>query len=127
MRILVLIPLIAGCAAAEPELDHGNRDPLAREIAGRVAGAPATCVTATPNTTPRAVDAATLTFRQGGTLYVNRLPALCPGLRADDRLIIEVHGARYCRNDTFRALPIGTTIPGPICRLGDFVPYTRGR
>jgi hypothetical protein len=54
---------------------------------------------------------------------VSRLRAECPGLQPLDTLIVEVHGGRYCRNDQFRAVETGASIPGPICLLGDFVPY----
>ena len=123
MRHLVLLLSLAGCAAAKPTLDGGERDPLAREIAGRVAGQVQRCVTADPGASLRVVDGARLALRRGDTRYINRLPAACPGLRLDDQLIIEVQQDRFCQNDQFRSIAFGSSIAGPTCRLGAFTPY----
>lgn len=121
MRALPLLFLVAGCAATGASMS-GEED-LVRELEGRVAGAPEQCVDAEPphNLTP--VDGRTLTYREGSTIWVNRLTADCPGLRAYDRVLVESHGGRFCRGDHIRSLePVGG-IPGPVCFLGDFVPY----
>ena len=121
MRALPLIVLVAGCAATGASTSAG--EDLARDLESRVAGPAESCVSADPphNLTP--IDARTLTYRDGPTLWVNRLEAACPGLRAYDRVLVESHGGRFCRGDHIRSLePVGG-IPGPVCFLGDFVPY----
>jgi hypothetical protein len=40
-------------------------------------------------------------------------------------LVVELHGSQYCRNDRFRTVSAGSTIPGPSCFLGTFTPYRR--
>ena len=125
MRFLPLCLVLAGCAASEPPTTN-RPDPLTREIEGRIAGAPQQCVSTPRDAGLRVVDAQTITVRRGPTLFVSRLPSPCPGLRRDDRLIVESFGGNgYCRGDRIRSFPVGTSIPGPICPLGDFVPYRR--
>lgn len=125
LRSLPLLLLLTGCTAfgerttAEEELE--------RELAGRVAGPAENCVPARPEQALEIVDRRTITYRRGDTVWVNRLAADCPGLRPLNTLIVEVHGGQYCRGDHVRALEPGANIPGPVCLLGDFVPYRRAR
>ena len=115
--------LLVGCAATAPHSASPERSDIARELAGRAAGQPQSCVSASPSQNLRIVDSATLIYGSGRTIWLNRLDAPCPGIRPFDTLIVEVVGAQYCRGDLVRGLPTGTTIPGPKCRLGNFVPY----
>ena len=123
MRALVLMLLLFGCAAPEPYAASREQVDLARDLAGRVAGRAETCVGAAPSQSLQIVDPATLVYRTGSTIWVNRLRSPCPGLRPFDTLIVEVRSARYCSGDQVRGLTPGMTIPGPICPLGDFIPY----
>ncbi|HEU0097318.1 MAG TPA: hypothetical protein VFQ67_00955 [Allosphingosinicella sp.] len=124
MRLLPLLLLVSACAAAEPGPSSGETD-LERELAGRAAGEPRDCVSASPGANLVARGRQTLVYEQGGSMWVNRLAAECPGLDEMSRIVIEVHGSRYCRGDRFRASRPGETIPGPICVLGSFTPYRR--
>ena len=120
MRLLPLLILISACATSSTrEAD------LSRDLAGRSAGAPQDCVSASPgvNLAPR--DSRTLVYQRGDTVWVNRLRAACPGLDAMSTLVVETHGSRYCRGDRIRAVEPGLSIPGPICILGSFTPYRR--
>lgn len=123
MRLLPLLLILAGCAAAGTDRPAREQEALGRELAGRVAGEAETCISASPSAGLTIVDRRTLTYREGRTLWVNRLGAECPGLRPLATLIVEVQGSRYCRNDRVRAVETGASIPGPTCLLGDFVPY----
>ena len=119
MRLLPLLLLAACATGADPEAD------LSGELAGRSAGPPQDCVTASAGDSLVPRDSRTLVYRRGDTIWVNRLAAACPGLNAMSTLIVEVHGSRYCRGDPIRAVEAGRTIPGPICTLGGFAPYRR--
>jgi hypothetical protein len=118
-----LLPLLLASACAAPSAER--EADLSGELAGRTAGAPQDCVGASAGSTLAPRDSRTLVYRRGDTLWVNRLAAACPGLDPMSRLVIEVHGSRYCRGDRFRAIEPGLTIPGPICSLGPFTPYRR--
>ena len=122
MRSLVLLLLVAACAAPDPRADKDNAD-FQRELAGRVAGAPENCIPTSQGQSLDIVDSRTLSHRDGRTLWVNRLESECPGLRPMDTLIVEVQGSQYCRGDHVRSVPFGGGIPGPVCILGQFTPY----
>jgi hypothetical protein len=120
--LLLLIPL-AGCAAASSPSDGEDR--LARELAGRVAGEPQRCISLMPHQGLTIEDRQTLVHRGGNVIWVNRLEHECPGFGPMNTLVIEAHGSQYCRGDRVRAIEPGSSIPGPVCPLADFVPYRR--
>ena len=126
MRSLIFALALSGCAAVGQGPEAREQAAFARELEGRVAGPAETCVSTMQNQPLRIVDRRTLAYDRGGTIWVNRLGSECPGMRPFNTLIVEVHGSQYCRGDRVRALEPGTSIPGPICILGDFVPYRRG-
>lgn len=121
MRLLLTLALIplAGCVTDRmtPE------EELADVIGNRVAQAPVDCVSTSILDQPRIIDNQTIVYRRTGTIYVNRLRAECPGLDPYTTLITEVHGGQLCRLDLVSTLDPGSTIPGPKCQLGQFVPY----
>ncbi|MBV8686567.1 MAG: hypothetical protein JOZ90_11660 [Alphaproteobacteria bacterium] len=117
-----LLLAAAGCAAPQPR-GGGEAADLQAELAGRIEGRAESCVPSEPQTSLHIVDARTLTYRRGRTLWVNRLESDCPGLRPMDTLIVETHGGQHCRGDHVRSTPYGGGIPGPVCILGDFTPY----
>lgn len=121
MRVLLLLFGLAGCAALGQGEDDGAE--LARQLAGGSAGEAQRCVSSSQSTPLEVIDRQTIAYRTGSTIYVNRLRADCPGLRPFSTLIIETQGSQYCRGDRVRALDPGSSIPGPLCLLGDFVPY----
>ncbi|MCH7863407.1 MAG: hypothetical protein IH998_17535, partial [Proteobacteria bacterium] len=61
------------------------------------------------------------------TLWRNDLASSCPGLRPYPTLIVEVHGSQLCRNDRFRVLDPGSSIPGAYCMFGKFTPYEKAK
>lgn len=124
MRIPLILLMLSGCAGLGASAEN-DADALARELAGRVAGQPQSCITPTQSRSLTVADDQTLLYRAGDTLWVNRLSSACPGIEPLGTLIVEVHGSQYCRNDQVRGLEAGASIPGPTCRLGDFVPWRR--
>lgn len=123
MRLLPLFLLLAGCAAPQAAGPSRDEQALARGLAGRTPGPPQSCIPTSPSNALTVADQRTLIYRQGRTLWVNRVE--CSQLRPLDTLIVEAQGSRYCRNDRFRTRQTGSSIPGPTCLLGDFVPYRR--
>ena len=125
MRLaFTMLLLLAGCSAAD--LHSRDRADLATQLAGRTAGPPQDCVSIEPASNIRPVDPQTVVIDRGSTLYVNHLAGMCGNLEATDTLIVDVHGSEYCRGDHFRSRHFGGgAVPGPICVLGDFVPYKR--
>ena len=123
MRALLPALALAGCAASNDFPDMRQRAELATMLAGRSAGPAQQCVSAFPTQSLQVVDSTTIVYGSGRTLWVNRLAGPCPGLRPNETVIVEVHGSQYCRGDFVRGLTPGSTIPGPLCPLGDFTPY----
>ena len=125
MRLLPVLLLTCACAASAGARPARGEADLARELAGRTAGEPRDCVSASDSASlvPRGRQA--LLYRRGDMLWVNRLAAECPGLGEMSQLILERHGGQYCRGDPFSAREPGMTIAGPICVLGRFTPYRR--
>lgn len=124
MRIFLLglaAAAIAGCTAPPPSSSVPTVMP---ELAGRVAGAAKRCITFSQGEGLRIAGPSTLTYRAGRTIYVNEVPE-CTTLRSSDILILEPVGSQYCRGDFVRTRDNQSGIPGPGCRLNDFVPYTR--
>jgi hypothetical protein len=98
----------------------------AQELAGRTAAAPEHCVPMREASALRVSDSDPhmLLYGSGKTIWANDL-GHC-SLRRGDVLISEPLGSHYCRGDVIRSVDSVTrTIPGPVCVLGDFVPYTR--
>lgn len=124
MRLLPLLLLATGCAAGG-DPPSGGETGMTRELAGRSAGEPRDCVPTSTGSTLVARGPQTLVYERGGTIWVNRLGAQCPGLDETSQLVIQVQGSQYCRGDRFQAREPGLSIPGPICVLDRFTPYRR--
>jgi hypothetical protein len=120
-----LFCVLAACAPDKAPVVAGRANTLSDYVDGRVAGDPVDCINTQSSSGLSTVDETTLVYRSGATLFVNTLPARCPGLDPLDTLIVEQFGSRLCRGDKVRGLEPGTAIPGPICRLGSFVPYRK--
>lgn len=114
---MMRVPVLAALALA---LVAGKSDPLA----GRVAGTPVRCIDIGRNDGPDIVDSQTILYRQSGKRIWKTGPVgECPSLRPVDTLIVDVYGGQICRNDRFRTISNGTSIPSPYCRFRDFTPY----
>ena len=118
---LTSLAVLAGsCAPAQPP----SRAALS-ELAGRTAGAPQQCVPTRQTANLRIADRQTVVYGSGRTIWVNRLASDCLRTGPTHVLVVEPLGSQYCRGDRVHSVDPVTKIPGPFCRLGDFVPYTR--
>jgi hypothetical protein len=125
MRHLTLLfaGFLAGCAPMQSA--DKSLDPLARELDGRTAGKAQACISPFGNQSLRVVDPQTLAYGSGAIVHVNRLRSPCPSLRPTAAIIVESQSGQYCRGDSIRALEPGSTIPSPVCSLGDWTPHSR--
>ena len=124
---------LAGCAYGDADTAPAPiRDKeakiLAKELKGKVAGEPRNCINS------RGVDAIrisddTLLYRESGRLvYQNKLRGPCHGLtRGDDILVTESFSGQLCRGDLIRLVDRTSGIQGPVCSLGEFVPYRKAK
>jgi hypothetical protein len=120
---------LVGCtASAEMPAGQSTRAEreLAHELAGRTAGTPTDCISASNSDGPQIIDNRTILYRQvGRTVWRNDLEAACPSLAPMNTIIIELHGGQICRHDRFRVLEPGSTIPSGYCMMGKFTPYRK--
>jgi hypothetical protein len=110
-------------AALALPLVAAKSDPLA----GRVAGAPQNCITLSQTNGPSVIDNHTILYTEGAGRRVWKTGTVgaCPSLEPLTTLVVDVYGGQLCRNDRFRVLTPGTTIPSAYCRFTAFTPYTR--
>lgn len=114
--------LLASCAP----VPIASEADLARETAGRVAGPALSCISSSTGNNLRPLDAGTLAVGSGQTIYINHFAQPCQALSSTASLIVEAGaGGQYCRGDRIRTLEPGSTIAGPYCVLGDWIPYRR--
>lgn len=125
---------LAGCAygdadtAPAPVRDKEAKI-LAKELKGKVAEAPRNCITNSRNIGAIRISDDTLLYRESGrTVYMNKLRATCPGLtRGDDIMVVETYSGQLCRGDIIRLVDRVSGIQGPVCSLGEFVPYKKAK
>lgn len=105
-------------------LPAGASDPLA----GYVAGEPQECVNLSSVSGPSIVDRHTILYRENGKRIWKTGPVGdCPSLAPLNTLIVDVYGGQICRNDRFRVLTPGLSIPSAYCRFDRFTPYVRAK
>lgn len=129
-----ILPLIilAACGKMDSKpvpLTEKQTERLDKELAGKVAGTPVKCISdfSTPSTIRISDDI--LLYRVSRNLvYKNNLRSSCPGLARDNDVIVsEQFGSQKCNGDLVRLVDRSSGIPGPVCSLGDFVPYRRDK
>lgn len=125
--------LLCACTAGEAStsplpLNEKQAKLYEKQIAGKIAGEPVRCISQSPQTNIIRVSDDLLLYRVSGRLvYENRLKSSCPGLARDDDVIVaEQFGSQQCSGDLLRLVDRVGGIPGPVCVLGDFVPYRKG-
>lgn len=117
--VLILAVTIAGCASPPP----ASSDVLP-DLAGRTAGAPKQCIPRRETGGLYIAGPHTIALQDGRTLWVNDVPG-CVLKSSSDILVVEPVGAQYCGGDFVKTRDNISLLPGPGCRLNDFVPYTK--
>ena len=101
---------------------------LAREVEGRVAGAPVDCIDLHRVRSTRIIDDTAIVYDAGSTVYVNRPRSGAESLDRWDTLLTRMRGTdRLCSIDTVELVDTSTRMMTGLVFLGDFVPYTRPR
>ena len=124
--------LLSGCSVSEAEstpmaLTDKQSKLLEKQIGGKVAGEPVSCIYNSRYSNVIRVSDDLLLYKVSGKLvYQNRLRSACPGLARDsDIMVTEQFGSQQCRGDVIKLVDRVSGIPGPFCVLGDFVPYRK--
>ena len=119
---LAAIAATAAGAAMSQHDDEAQRD-LAKALAGHVPGKTSECIDPKFASGPQIIGHDTLLYRQGGTIWKANVIGPCPSLEEGVTVISDVYGGQLCRNDKFRTLAPGESIPSAYCRLGNFTEY----
>jgi Family of unknown function (DUF6491) len=124
--------LLSGCSASDADstplpLTEKQSKLLTKQIGGKVAGTPVSCISTLQSDAVIRVSDDMLLYKVSGRLvYQNRLKSPCPGLASDrDIMVTEQFGSQQCRGDIIKLVDRIGGIPGPFCVLGDFVPYRK--
>jgi hypothetical protein len=100
-----------------------NAQPVIKAPAAVAVGKPVSCVQTNLIRDTRVWDDYTIDFvMTDGTRYRNTLAGRCPNLGFDQRFAYKTATSSLCSVDTITVLPTGSSIPGPTCGLGPFVP-----
>ena len=129
-RAGLILPLtvVAACGQVErtpAPLTEKQSAVLMKEIGGKVAGKPLTCISDfNADNMIRVSDNIVLYRVSGRLVYKNVLRSPCPGLARDSDIVVsEQFGSQKCRGDILRLVDRTSGMTGGICSLGDFVPY----
>lgn len=123
MRMLIILPLLAlaSCAGSSSRSPDDSAA-LAKELAGKTAGEPRSCIPLDDARSPTAYHDA-LVYRTSRRLtYVNAARG-CDSFDPDPIFVNRVMGSQLCRGDIVQLVSRTGGIPGPFCILGDFTPY----
>ncbi len=128
--IAVPLMLISACGEVDSTpapLTDKQASLLTRELDGKVAGAPVNCISDfNADNMIRISDDIVLYRVSGRLVYKNTLRSSCPGLARDSDIVVtEQFGGQKCRGDLVRLVDRTSGIPGPVCSLGEFVPYRK--
>lgn len=129
-----ILPLItlAGCGEMDSTpapLTEKQTERLDKELAGKVAGTPLNCISDFQTTNMIRISDDILLYRVSGNLvYKNNLRSSCRGLARDNDIVVsEQFGSQKCRGDILKLVDRTSGIPGPVCSLGEFVPYRKDK
>ncbi|MEO7240673.1 MAG: DUF6491 family protein [Sphingomicrobium sp.] len=129
VSLMVMTAALAGCSTApEPERSAKQEAHFQELIAGKVAGAPLSCL---PSYRSRdnmvVVDDNTLVFRDGRRrVYVNHIVGGCNNLSSGFYALVtrQYGGMGMCRGDIAEVADLTSGSIVGSCSLGDFIPYT---
>jgi hypothetical protein len=124
LLIAVSASACAASAMTEPRTPKAEKT-LQRELAGKVAGAPVSCVPPFRTGDMTIVDDNTVLFRASrNRVYRNDPPGGCsPMSWGGYALVTRSISAQLCRGDIVQIVDVGSGQIAGSCALGDFIPY----
>ena len=123
--IAVAASACAASAAPEPRTAKAQTK-LTHELAGKVAGAPVSCLPSYRSQDMVVVDDNTILFRNGRTVYRNDPPGGCSPLGSGNYTLVtkSIGGNGLCRGDIATVVDLTSRFTVGSCSFGDFIPYT---
>jgi len=116
-------------AAEQPIRSAKAQGEYDRLLAGKVAGAPISCLPSYHQDDMVVIDERTVAFRQGRSrVYVNHMQGGCSNLGGPYALVTKTFGsAQLCRGDIGQVVDLTNHFTVGSCVFGDFVPYATPR
>jgi hypothetical protein len=122
---LALGGLLAATAPVQAKVPADAEAKLAKELEGRVAGAPVDCVNMRQIRSTRIIDGIGIIYDAGVTIYLNRPRAGAKSLDKWDTLVTKLHSSQLCSIDTVQLYDSGSRMQTGFVFLGEFIPYRR--
>lgn len=127
---LLIATALGSCSAAPPAAmgpTPAQQARFAGLTAGKVAGAPMSCLPSYRSNDMIVIDDSTIAFRDGSKrVYINHMQGDCAhAARGGNALVTQTTGSNLCRGDIAQVVDVTNRIPIGSCVFGDFVPYTR--
>lgn len=124
------LAMVASCAPVDSTpvpLTEKQSIVLAKQLDGKVAGAPQRCIADFHADNLIRISDDMLLYRVSSKLvYQNNLKGTCSGLARDSDIIVtEQFGSQKCNGDIIRLVDRTSGMQGGFCSLGDFVPYRK--
>jgi hypothetical protein len=133
LPLLMAASVVGACTMGPPE-QTAARTPLEQAhletlVAGKVAGAPTSCVPNYRANDMIVVDENTIAFRNGPSrVYINHMRSGCLNIEhGRNTLVTRTIGSGLCSGDIGQVVDLVAGIPVGSCVFGEFVPYTRPR
>ncbi len=130
--ILAIAASAASCTMGPPGPSPAqiaqSQAKFAQLTAGKVAGAPLSCLPTIRSSDMVVIDDDTIAFRNGpGSVYINHMQGGgCLNIDGGrNTLVTRTPGPNLCRGDIAQIVDLGAHIPVGSCVFGDFVPYRR--
>ena len=133
ISLLVMCGALVACtttaAEQQPFRSVKSQQQFDKLLAGKVAGAPVSCLPTFRQNDMVVIDERTVAFRDGSSrVYVNTLNGSCSNLGGSYALVTRgFGGGQLCRGDIGQVVDLTNRMTVGSCVFGDFVPYTRPR
>lgn len=116
---------LAACAAQPPATRSAQAQAKFQQLtAGKMAGAPISCLPTYRAGDMVTIDDSTVVFKQGRTVYVNHMNGGCSGLGSGFyALVTRSSGSGLCRGDIATVTDPSSGFMVGACSVGDFIPY----
>jgi len=116
--------LVSSTAPAKSDRVQGSAEEVAKALAGRIAGAPVSCIT--DRARMHIVDDWTILYRDRSIVYVQKPVGGCHGLSNGMSLIRnQFVTTRICRGDINQIVDVRTGFGTGACVFTEFVPYRK--
>jgi hypothetical protein len=126
--LLLIAAGLGSCVSAppSPELVARQQAKIASLTAGKIAGAPTSCLPTYRSDDMIVIDDDTIAFRNGSNrVYINHMMGPCNGVSRGNALVTRTTETRLCRGDIAQVVDVASRTTLGSCSFGDFIPYTR--